>query len=80
MMRFVYGEYGDLIGDNGINGDTGDKGGESNNDYYPTIDMLFIGLFFSLNYFLASWDLWNIGENYGDKILISYLDLFATSF
>jgi hypothetical protein len=29
---------------------------------------------------LASWDLWNIGENYGDKILISYLDLFATSF
>jgi hypothetical protein len=57
MMRFVYGEYGDLIGDNGINGDTGDKGGESNKDYYPTIDMLFIGLFFSLNYFLASWDL-----------------------
>lgn len=51
-------------------GEIGDVGGEFKIDYYPTIEIRLFDFFLKLYFFFVIWDLWNIGENYGDRIFI----------
>lgn len=58
----------------------GETGGDSNKDYSPTIETLFLETFLNLNNFYFNCDLWNIGDSWGDRILISYFEVISDSF